>query len=131
MRGWYIHCRRIEAFLCGRHVSYVERFYPQQSVSFLPLAGNGRLTFGAKEAVIPYEQRAYDVVFTANYVPLAPLAQKISMQEPEYRIFYQGIDDLLSDPLQSMDQVFERHIKEELGYVRKEESFVGLWQEWR
>lgn len=122
---FYYHARlvyplpRMKLFCVDReHVSYVERFYPQQSVSFLPLAGNGRLTFGAKEAVIPYEQRAYDVVFTANYVPLAPLAQKISMKEPEYRIFYQGIlDDLLSDPLQSMDQVFERHIKEELGYV--------------
>lgn len=122
---FYYHARlvyplpRMKLFCVDReHVSYVERFYPQQSVSFLPLAGNGRLTFGAKEAVIPYEQRVYDLVFTANYVPLAPLAQKISMQEPEYRIFYQGIlDDLLSDPLQSMDQVFERHIKEELGYV--------------
>lgn len=122
---FYYHARlvyplpRMKLFCVDReHVSYVERFYPQQSVSFLPLAGNGRLTFGAKEAVIPYEQRIYDVVFTANYVPLAPLAQKISAQEPEYRIFYQGIlDDLLSDPLQSMDQVFERHIKEELGYV--------------
>ena len=126
---FYYHARlvyplpRMKLFCVDReHVSYVERFYPQQSVSFLPLAGNGRLTFGAKEAVIPYEQRAYDVVFTANYVPLAPLAQKISMQEPEYRIFYQGIlDDLLSDPLQSMDQVFERHIKEELGYVSEGE----------
>lgn len=122
---FYYHARlvyplpRMKLFCVDReHVSYVERFYPQQSVSFLPLAGNGRLTFGAKEAVIPYEQRAYDVVFTANYVPLAPLAQKIAAQAPEYRIFYQGIlDDLLSDPLQSMDQVFERHIKEELGYV--------------
>ena len=57
-------------------------------------------------------------MFTANYVPLAPLAQRISAQEPEYRIFYQGIlEDLLSDPVQSMDQVFERHIKEELGGV--------------
>ena len=87
---FYYHARlvyplpRMKLFCVDReHVSYVERFYPQQSVSFLPLAGNGRLTFGAKEAVIPYEQRAYDVVFTANYVPLAPLAQKISMQEPE------------------------------------------------
>ena len=122
---FYYHARlvyplpRMKLFCVDReHVSYVERFYPQQSVSFLPLAGNGRLMFGAKEAVIPYEQRAYDLVFTANYVPLAPLAQRISAQEPEYRIFYQGIlDDLLSDPLQSMDQVFERHIKEELGYV--------------
>ena len=126
---FYYHARlvyplpRMKLFCVDReHVSYVERFYPQQSVSFLPLAGNGRLTFGAKEAVIPYEQRVYDLVFTANYVPLAPLAQKISMQEPEYRIFYQGIlDDLLSDPLQSMDQVFERHIKEELGYVSEGE----------
>lgn len=126
---FYYHARlvyplpRMKLFCVDReHVSYVERFYPQQSVSFLPLAGNRRLTFGAKEAVIPYEQRAYDVVFTANYVPLAPLAQRISAQEPEYRIFYQGIlDDLLSDPLQSMDQVFERHIKEELGYVSEGE----------
>ena len=31
------------------------------------------------------------------------------------------MDDLLSDPLQSMDQVFERHIKEELGYVSEGE----------
>ena len=122
---FYYHARlvhplpRMKLFCVDReHVSYVERFYPKQSVSFLPLAGNGSLTFGAKEAVIPYEQRAYDLVFTANYVPLAPLAQRISAQEPEYRIFYQGIlEDLLSDPVQSMDQVFERHIKEELGGV--------------
>lgn len=122
---FYYHARlvhplpRMKLFCVDReHVSYVERFYPKQNVSFLPLAGNGSLTSGSKEAVIPYEQRAYDLVFTANYVPLAPLAQRISAQEPEYRIFYQGIlEDLLSDPVQSMDQVFERHIKEELGGV--------------
>ena len=82
--------------------------------------------------MIPYEQRAYDVVFTANYVPLAPLAQKISMQEPEYRIFYQGIlDDLLSDPLQSDGcRSLSVTLKRSLDMCRRE-SFVGLWQEWR
>lgn len=105
------------------HVSYMKRFYPGVPVKFLPIAGNVSLERREYDAVwnyekelIPYGERKYDLVFTANYVPLENLYQRLSTLEPEYQAFYKRIiDDLLSAPLQSVDAVMERHIREELG----------------
>lgn len=113
------------------HVAYVRRFYPEINVKFLPLAGNVRLPGDEKMAddsyaalrnyeqkLIPYEKRGYDVVFTANYVPIEQLEQKFVTLDEEYAAFYRKIvDDLIAKPMQSIDVVMERHIKDELGDV--------------
>lgn len=98
------------------HVAYVRRFYPGVDVHFLPLAGN-LLPGGAMEP-IPYEKRRYGLVFTANYVALDGIREKIEAMEPDYAAFYRDIiDDLLDAPKQSVDAVMERHIREEIGAV--------------
>lgn len=65
------------------HVAYLQRFYPACRADFLPLAGN--LLQGAE--VIPYEKRQYDLVFTANYVPLTAFRERMRAQGEEYRSF--------------------------------------------
>lgn len=113
------------------HVAYINRFYPGIKAEFLPLAGNIWLpqteqlehqsydtVWNYEKSLIPYDKRAYDVVFTANYVPMEQLEQKLSVLDVEYETFYRGIvDDLICNPAQSMDVVMERHIKDELGEV--------------
>lgn len=120
------------------HVTYLKRFYPGLHVKFLPLAGNVRLdrelclagggerrgvtaagsrdVWNCAKNTIPYEKRRYDIVFTANYVPLGWLEEQLQGLEKAYQEFYWGIiEDLLAKPAQSVDVVLERHIREELG----------------
>lgn len=105
------------------HVRYVRRFYPDIRTEFLATAGNlpkeemwaGGAGSGVPEPV-PFEQRGYDLVFTANYVSFDDLTARLGRQGPEYEAFYRGIlDDLTARPGQSVDAVMERHITEELG----------------
>lgn len=107
------------------HVAYVRRFYAKYEVHFLPLAGN-RLRaedLGTETAgELPYEKRDYEVVFTANYVPLMAFRERMRAQGAEYEAFYQRIaEDLLENPVQSADAVLERHITEEFGNLSEEE----------
>lgn len=126
------------------HVSYIRRFYPGISVGFLPTAGNVYLSEhsdGLQNAVplkrklmlqneryrkvwnyenelIPYEKRSYDVVFTANYVSFDYLCGRFDRMDAEYAAFYRGIlEDLIAEPAQSLDNVLERHIRNEFGEV--------------
>lgn len=100
------------------HVQYIRRFYPEVKVNFLPTAGNIFLEQGwnYEEKLIPYNERKYDLVFTANYVPLQKLYRRFDEMNSEYAAFYRGIlDDLIARPMQSVDVVMERHITAELG----------------
>lgn len=123
------------------HVRYIRRFYPGIKVRFLPLAGNVRTDLNLRflgddstyhgieyrdyeaiwnyeEELIPYRERKYDLVFTANYVPMESLYQKLSLLPVEYEQFYRRIlDELIACPQEAVDQVMERHITEELGEV--------------
>lgn len=122
------------------HVGYIRRFYPGLKVKFLPLAGNVRLDGEGYRAgehrksdvmmteydkipnyereLIPYEKRKYDLIFTANYVPIEQLESRFLGMDEEYAVFYRGIlDDLITNPIQSVDVVMERHIREELGEI--------------
>lgn len=101
------------------HVNYVKRFYPGIKTRFLPLAGNIKLQDELQEErFVPFGERKYDLVFTANYVPIEHLEQQFSNLDEEYATFYRGIvDDLIANPVQSLDVVMERHIREELGEV--------------
>lgn len=111
---------RMTLFCVDReHVNYVKRFYPGMKAKFLPLAGNIKLQNELpEERFVPYSERKYDLVFTANYVPIEHLEQQFSNLDEEYATFYRGIvDDLIANPVQSIDVVMERHIREELGEV--------------
>lgn len=127
-----VSLHRLTVFCIDReHVAYIRRFYPQINVKFLPLAGNVLLpqegqgankiyeeVWNYEQALLPYEKRRYDVVFTANYVPMQQLERRLLTLDAEYAAFYREIvSDLLANPIQSVDVVMERHIKDELGGV--------------
>lgn len=142
----YYHSRLVQAqkkmtiFCIDReHVRYIKRFYPGIRARFLPIAGNVRTDipmdflgdtqssmgvkyrdydriFNYEKELIPYGERKYDLIFTANYVPLHKLYQKIEMLDQDYVIFYRGIlDELIANPVKSVEEVMERHIVQELG----------------
>lgn len=129
---------RMRVFCVDReHVGYVRRFYPGMKVEFLPLAGNELLfSQGAGEngtyrvdapELVPYGRRTVDLVFTANYVSMEMLEEKVKALDEDYRIFYRRItEDLIADPTQSVDAVMERHIRDELGAVPEEQLCAAM-----
>lgn len=128
------------------HVRYAKRFYYRLRVRFLPIAGNvradvpmdflgeNRISTGVKyrdyeriwnyeEELIPYEKRKYDIVFTGNYVPMHNIYRKIEELDKEYQEFYRSIlDELIANPAESVDEVMERHIIQELGNVADQDK---------
>ena len=129
---------RMRVFCVDReHVGYVRRFYPGLKVEFLPLAGNELLfshgdgEHGTHRAdvpePVPYGRRTVDLVFTANYVSMEMLEEKVKALDEDYRIFYRRItEDLIADPAQSVDAVMERHIRDELGAVPEEQLCAAM-----
>lgn len=129
---------RMRVFCVDReHVGYIRRFYPGVKVEFLPLAGNELLfpqgdgECGTHRAdvpePVPYGQRTFDLVFTANYVSMEMLEEKVKALDEDYRIFYRRItEDLIADPTQSVDAVMERHIRDELGAVPEEQLCAAM-----
>lgn len=119
----YFHKKILQKLPCmhlfcidREHAAYIRRFYPQTPVQFLPLAGNEGLH--RQMEYISFEKRKFELVFTGNYVPLAQLEEKINQQEADYRIFYHEIiEELLLNPMQSVDCVMEKHIKSEIAGV--------------
>ena len=132
---------RMRVFCVDReHVGYVRRFYPGVKVEFLPLAGN-ELFVSQKDGEhgihgthradvpepVPYGRRTVDLVFTANYVSMEMLEEKVKALDDDYRIFYRRItEDLIADPAQSVDAVMERHIRNELGAVPEEKLCAAM-----
>lgn len=129
---------RMRVFCVDReHVGYIRRFYPGVKVEFLPLAGNELLfpqgdgEHGTHRAdvpePVPYGRRTVDLVFTANYVSMEMLEEKVKALDEDYRIFYRRItEDLIADPAQSVDAVMERHIRDELGAVPEEQLCAAM-----
>ena len=129
---------RMRVFCVDReHVGYIRRFYPEVKVEFLPLAGNELLfSHGDGECgthrvdvpePVPYGRRTVDLVFTANYVSMEMLEEKVKALDDDYRIFYRRItEDLIADPAQSVDAVMERHIRNELGAVPEEQLCAAM-----
>lgn len=132
--------RNLTVFCVDRgHVRYVQRFYPGTEAAFLPLAGNVcgskvellRLQGGNRQAVLaplPYGERRYGVLFTANYVPPDMFAGKLTELGAEYEGFYREIlSDLLEAPEQPLDAVMERHVRTELGAVSEATMAEALY----
>ncbi len=94
------------------HKKYMERFYPHIKMGpFMPLAGT---KYYAENKSI--KDRKYDVVFVGNYTKPETFNKEIYRLNDDYAQFYLSIiDELLDNPDVPMEEVFERHCKEEMG----------------
>lgn len=95
------------------HLAYMQTYFPTvQMGEFLPLAGTEIIRTSGRRTV---EQRDIDIIFTGNYTPPHTFDKDINRLGAEYAEFYHGIiDDLISNPNQTMDEVFVRHIKRDI-----------------
>lgn len=92
------------------HADYVKKYYPNiRNIIFMPLAGS------APKKIVPYKDKAYDVIFTGNFTPCSYFEKYIERNGREYSNFYHEIiDDLLSDYSRPIEQVCEKHIQSEI-----------------
>lgn len=105
------------------HVNYVRRFYKQvRIVEFLPLAGTE-----INDESIPYSQRSFDIIFTGNYTPPATFEKYISRIDEDYAVFYRKvIDNLLKDTDMPMEQVMEKHLRQEIPDISEADLSTGM-----
>ncbi len=103
------------------HEHYMKRFFPMIKLGpFLPLAGT-------QISNKPMSARSTDIVFTGNYTPPHQFDKHITRIDDEYTEFYHGIiDDLIVHPTQSMDEVFEKHLRREMPNPSDEELMVCM-----
>lgn len=102
------------------HEAYMKRFFPEiVNGPFLPLAGT---KLYPEKSNVPIEFRKYDVTMVGNYCVPATFEKYITRIDDEYTAFYYGmIDDLLSNPWKTVEEVAQAHLEEELGEVPEEE----------
>ena len=105
------------------HQAFMEHFYPEYGrVHFLPLAGTM-----LPEPRIPYSERETDVIFAGNYAAPENLTRHIRHMDEECREFYFDlIQEFLSRPDQSLEQVLIRRLKEEFPQITREETLSCL-----
>lgn len=91
------------------HMRYIEKFYPEAvNLHFMVLAGSG------SEYAVDFEKKKYDIIFTGNFTPCSRFERFIECNGAEYAAFYRDIiDDMLSEPSRSVEQVCLEHIKRE------------------
>ncbi len=123
-----------------QHVSYMKRFYPDVFCEFLPLAGNCGREITAESAVYQaaadkstedktvlhetadedflfeqWKKRPYELVFTANYVPVSNIDRQLAAMDPEYRDFYyEMIASLIQHPKQDLVSCIEAFLRREI-----------------
>lgn len=102
------------------HEAYMKRFFPEiQTGPFLPLAGT---QLYPNKTNVPIAYRRYDVTMVGNYCKPSTFDKYITRIDDEYTKFYRDmIDDLLSNPYKTVEEVAEAHLKAELGEVPEEE----------
>lgn len=102
------------------HEAYMKRFFPEiQNGPFLPLAGT-KLYPNKTNVPIPY--RKYDVTMVGNYCRPSTFDKYITRIDDEYTAFYRGmIDDLLTNPHKTVEEVAEDHLRAELDELPEEE----------
>lgn len=96
------------------HIAYMKRFFKNVRLGpFLPLAGT---MFQKSNPPLPIRNREkIDIIFTGNYTPLSLYEKQITRINDEYTNFYRGIiDDLISNPANPMDIIFEKHIRRDI-----------------
>lgn len=102
------------------HESYMKRFFPEViSYPFLVPGGTELVPVGS---YLPLESRTMDIVFTGNYAPPYTFDKHITRIDDEYTAFYHTIiDDLIAHPERTMEEVFELHLKREMGELSEDE----------
>lgn len=135
------------------HVSYMRRFYPEISSTFLPLAGNclldgeilGMSGEGTQEGLLfgqragqsdirqegqlfeQWMERPYPVVFTANYVPVSNIDRQLHRMAPEYQDFYyEIIDAFIQNPRQDLLSCIESYLRREMPGLSDAEICEGM-----
>lgn len=113
----YFHLPRnyIQFCIDRTHIEYMKRFYKTVEIGpFLPLAGSYSSISIPQETYTHNEQfanRKYDIVFLGNYTPPSHFEPEITRLGDDYTIFYRDIiDDLILNPEQTIDSVFEKHL---------------------
>ncbi len=98
------------------HEVYMRRFFPEiKNGPFLPLAGTNLYP---KKSNVPIACRKYDVTMVGNYCTPSTFDKYITRIDDEYTAFYHGmIEDLLTHPDKTVEEVAETHLLEELSEV--------------
>ena len=98
------------------HEVYMRRFFPEiKNGPFLPLAGT---KLYPKKSNVPIACRKYDVTMVGNYCTPSTFDKYITRIDDEYTAFYHGmIEDLLTHPDKTVEEVAETHLLEELSEV--------------
>lgn len=102
------------------HEKYMKRFFPNiEHAAYLPLAGT---ELYPNKSRVPISCRKYDVTMVGNYCPPSTFEQYITRIDDEYTAFYYGmIDDLLSNPHKTVEEVAEEHLRRECDEVPEDE----------
>lgn len=102
------------------HEAYMRRFFPEiKNGPFLPLAGT---KLYPNKSNVPIAYRKYDVTMVGNYCRPSTFDKYITRIDDEYTAFYHGmIDDLLTNPGKTVEEVAESHLLAELSEVPEEE----------
>jgi hypothetical protein len=102
------------------HEQYMKRFFPE--VTNNPFMVLGGTELDPKGSYLPLERKTMDIVFTGNYTPPQTFDKHITRIDEEYTAFYHAIiDDLITHPERTMEEVFEFHIKKEMGEISEDE----------
>lgn len=98
----------------------MRRFFPEiENGPFLPLAGT---KLYPKKSNVPIACRKYDVTMVGNYCKPSTFDKYITRIDDEYTAFYHGmIEDLLTHPDKTVEEVAEAHLLAELTEVPEEE----------
>lgn len=126
---YFYHNRLADLPRGYRHISidrlqeaYFKEFYPEfVHEGFLPLAGT-ELPAGCAQT-----KKSYDVIFTGNYTKLSFFEPYINWINDEYAAFYRGIiDELLTQPYQTVEQVALKHCEREMGKEPNDQLRIAL-----
>ncbi|MDE5938994.1 MAG: glycosyltransferase [Lachnospiraceae bacterium] len=110
------------------HETYMRRFFPEiENGPFLPLAGT---KLHPRKTNVPIACRKYDVTMVGNYCKPSTFDKYITRIDDEYTAFYHGmIEELLTHPWKTVEEVAEAHLLAELSEVPEEElkkTFAAL-----
>ncbi len=102
------------------HERYMERFFPGiKRGPFLPLAGT---EVNPGKTYTPAQYRKYDVTMVGNYGSCHRFDKYIERIDDEYTAFYhEMIDELISHPMRTLEDVAEEYIKREIPEVTEDE----------
>ena len=111
--------RYVHISIDRKHDAYMQKYFPEKlRIPFLPLAG----TEYHPEGYLPVSQRKTDIVFTGNYSSPHKFDKYIKRLGDEYEVFYRGIlEELITHPERTLEDVAERHIRSEIPEVTKKE----------